>query len=184
MRGRNDDKVVRADAEPTGDIGCAVVSGVRHENDRFFRNALLYGVRTGFFQSKFHAVESGSGASKREYSAGLRLIIPDHFRSDCDNFNLRQRHQPAVFVPSDIRVMQGGEQHPNQARYRCGGDNVLLRARMSKNRHPPQVADDLCSHILHGGHRVRQRRLPRLFIVAEDDVSEYGELRFERVHLV
>ena len=84
--------------------------------------------------------------------AALFLIVPDESRRDAGGFDLRLRKKPAVFVPPQVGIVQGGEQYPDHAGNGGRSDYVLLRAWMSDDGHAPQVAYEFGRYLLHGGH--------------------------------
>ena len=182
--GRHGDEVAGAEAEPAGDVGGAVVPGIRYQDHRLLGHAVGDGVRTGLLQPHLHAVQGGAGAAEREHAAGPFLIVADQPGGDARGFHLGQRHQPAVLVPRDVGVVQRGQQDPDDAGDGGRRHDVDLRVGVAEYGHSLQVAHQVGRHRLHRRWTVRQFRLARRFEVTRLQRTEKRQVRLERIHLV
>ena len=121
-------QVPGADAEPAGDVGGAVVPGVGHQDDGISGHAVVDGIRTGLLQPQLHSVERRAGAAEREHAARPFRVVADEPRGHAHGLHFGQGHQPAVFVPGDVGIVQRGQQDPDDAGDGGRRDDVLLGA--------------------------------------------------------
>ena len=87
----------------------AVVPGVGNEDHHVVGYALLHGLRTGFFQADLYPIERSASPAKGKRAASLLWVIANHPRGDGDCFDFGQGDEAAVFIPSDVGVVQRGE---------------------------------------------------------------------------
>ena len=66
---------------------------------------------------------------------GFFLIVADQPGSDAGGFDLDQRKEPAVFVPSRIRVVQDGEQWSAIIAYRNEAVRIVSVRRSQQSEH-------------------------------------------------
>ena len=182
--GGDGDHLVRPHSDPSGNAVSAVMPSVRHEQHGFFGQSAPQTARAGFFQADSDAVQRRARAAEREQARRLFLIVADEARRDAGGFDLGQREKAAVFVPSEVRIVQGGEQHPDHAGDGGRANDVLLRPRMSHDGHSSQVAHEFGCYLLHGGHVAWQSGMAGCLVVRLHDGAEHGQVHFQGIHLV
>ena len=69
---------------------------------------------------------------------GFFLIVADQPGRNAGGFDLEQRKEPAVFVPSRIRVVQDGKQYPDTLEM-VGGAMTSCRVRRSPTTDIPYL---------------------------------------------
>ena len=143
----------------------AVVPGVGNEHYHVVGYALLHGLRTGFFQTDLYPIECGAGPAKGKRAASLLWVVANHPCGNADRFDFGQGDETAVFIPSDVGVVQRGEQDADKAGNSRGRDDVLLGVGMAGDGYAAQVADEI------GGNRLNRRHLS----------GQLGVLRFSKV---
>ena len=152
---RNRNQIVRSYSEPTDNVSGTVVSRIRHEHNGISGCAVMYRPRTSFFKTKLYAVECRCGATESKHTARLLWVVSNQLRRYGDRLNLSQRHQATVFIPNQIRVVQRGEEDPNQTWNRRWRNNVLLRPGVPKDGHSSEVTHEVSRDIFNRSHRIR-----------------------------
>ena len=149
-------QVPRAEAEPTGDVGGAVVPGVRHQDDGVLGHAVVDRIRAGLLQPHLDAVEGRAGAAEGEHAAGP---VPDRSRRaprSCPRPPTSARATRRLYSSQAILGLCNAASSTPMTLGMVGGGMTFCCVRgwpkrVMPRRYPHQI----------GGHRLHRRRARR-----------------------
>ena len=181
---RHLDHVPFAQTKPAGHVQPRVVALRGRQHHGVAAHPRLHRARQRFFEPDLDAVEVGAGPAEREQPAGHLRVVPDEIRRHRRHPDLRL-HDPAGRVVGDeIGVVNRRQQHPDDAGDRGATDHVRLRPRMSPDREPAELVDQLRGDLLDRGRVAGHPRLPRRGVIQGPGAAKHRDLRFQGVDLV
>ena len=158
--------------------------GVGNEDHHIVRYALGHGPGAGLFQADLYPVERGAGPAEGKRAASLLWVVANHPRGDADRFDFGQGNEAAVFIPSDVGVVQRGKQDADEAGNGRGRDDVLLGMGMAGDGYAAQIADEVGGNRLDRRHLSGQLGVLRFGKVARNHRTKRRQLHFQRIDLV
>ena len=84
-------------------------------------------------------------------------------------------------IGDQVGIVDGGQEHPDDARNRRAADHIHLGTWVSPDREPSKFGDELVSHLLDRCRVVTYPRLPRSGIVEGSASTEQWQIRLEIV---
>ena len=182
--GRHLDDALLAEPEPPGDVQAAVVALGRRQDRPAGGDTVVHRVGKRFFDAELRAVEHRARSAEREYAGRPGRVVPDEPRRHGRHGRLGQHETVRRVVGDQVRVVDGGQQRPDDARDRRRRDDVDLRPRMSPDRHAFQLAHQQVGNLFHAAPLLGQRGLLRRRILERARPAEQRDLRLQVIDLV
>lgn len=85
------------------------MAAITREDYRSFTDAVVHRIRQRFFHTDFDTVQRGAGAAESEHARSPRRIVAHQRSGHRHGFDFGERDFVAIFVPSQIRIVQAGQ---------------------------------------------------------------------------
>ncbi len=180
VRRRLDD-VLLAEPQPARDVQAAVVALRRRQDRAVGADAVVHRVGERLLDPEPGAVERRAGPAEGEDAGRPVRVVADEPGGHRGDLRLGHRHAERRLVRDEVRVVDGGQQRPDDARDRRRRDDVDLRPRVPPDRQSLQPVHQHLRHRFHAAPLLGERRLPGRVVVERARPAEQRHLRLHRV---
>lgn len=141
--GGDEEDLVLADAEPTGDAQGGVMCPFGTDDPGAFAKSGFQCTGRTFLESELHAVESRPGPTEGEDASRPVWIVADEGSGHGSDFDFGESDLPRGLVADEIRIVDGREESADDAGDGGRGNNIDLGPGVSPDEEAGEMADEI-----------------------------------------